>query len=67
MSAIETFILQVLVIVLTYLESKKPPGELLSVGSTQYTTINPRQKRREQKVMSGYNFEELNDNDSDYE
>jgi len=31
---IETAILQVLMIVLTYLESKKPPAELLSVGST---------------------------------
>lgn len=41
-SAIETIILQILIIVLTYLESKKPPAELLSVGSTQYTTINPR-------------------------
>jgi len=29
-------------IVLSYLESKRPPAELLSVGSTQYTTINPR-------------------------
>lgn len=65
-SAIETFLLQILVIVLTYLESKKPPAELLSVGSTQYTTINPRQKRREQKVMSGYTFED-DVEDSDYE
>ena len=32
--AIETLILQTLIIVLTYLESRKPPTELLSVGST---------------------------------
>jgi hypothetical protein len=32
--AIETIILQLFIIILTYLESKKPPAELLSVGST---------------------------------
>jgi hypothetical protein len=51
-------------IVLTYLESKKPPAELLSVGSSQYTTINPH-KRKEVKVMSA-GFDELGDSD-DYE
>jgi len=39
-------------ILLTYLESRKPPAELLSVGTTQYTTINPK-NRKEVKVMSG--------------
>jgi hypothetical protein len=50
-------------IVLTYLESRKPPAELLSVGSTQYTTINPKAKN-EVKVMSG--FDSFDDSD-DYE
>lgn len=31
-----------MIIVLTYLESKKDPEQLLSVGSTQYTTIKPK-------------------------
>jgi hypothetical protein len=48
---------------LTYLESKRPPAELLSVGSTQYTTINPK-KRKEAKVMSGFVYES---EDDDYE
>lgn len=61
--AIETILLQILIIVLTYLESKKPPAELLQVGTTQYTTINPR-KKREVKVMSGYQYES---EDDDYE
>ena len=51
---------------LSYLEAKRPPAELLSVGSTQYTTINPRQKRKEQKVMSGYQ-EAYQSEDDDYE
>lgn len=64
--AIETILLQILIIVLSYFEAKRPPAELLSVGSTQYTTINPRQKRKEQKVMSGYQ-EAYQSEDDDYE
>lgn len=51
-------------IVLTYLESRKPPAELLSVGSTQYTTINPKAKK-EVKVMSA-GFDDFEESD-DYE
>lgn len=53
---IETALLQILVIILTYLESRKPPAELLSVGSTQYTSINPLRKG-EVKVKSGIEYE----------
>jgi hypothetical protein len=49
---IETCLLQILIIVLTYLEQKKPPTELLSVGSSQYTSINPGKIRGEVKVKS---------------
>lgn len=45
---------------LTYLESRKPPAELLSVGSTQYTSINPR-KRGEVKVKAGFDEFESDD------
>ncbi len=64
---VETAILQVLMILLTYLESKRNPEELLSVGSSQYTTINPK-ARKEIKVMSaaGGQDDYLNDDD-DYE
>jgi len=57
----------VLIIVLTYLEYKRNPEELLSVGSSQYTTINPK-ARKEIKVMSvaGGQDDYLNDDD-DYE
>jgi hypothetical protein len=53
---IETALLQILVIVLTYLESRKSPAELLSVGSTQYTSINPL-RNGEVKVKSGIEYE----------
>lgn len=43
-------------IVLTYLESRLPPAELLSVGSTQYTSINPRRKG-EVKVKSAFDLD----------
>ena len=39
---IETFILQIVIIALTYFENKKDPEQLLSVGSIQYTTVKPR-------------------------
>ena len=51
---IETLVLQIVVIVLTYLESRKPPAELLSVGSSQYTSINPKRRGGEVKVKSGF-------------
>ena len=53
---IETAILQTFVIVLTYLESKKQPAELLSVGTQQYTSVKP-QRKRELKVKSGIDME----------
>ncbi len=57
----ESLILGILIIVLTYLESRRPPAELLSVGTSQYTTIKPR--GGEVKVKGGIEF----DSNSDYE
>ncbi len=57
---IETFILQILIIVLSWLESKKPPEELLQVGASQYTSITPGSKSKEVKVKAG--VEEESDN-----
>jgi len=39
--------------VLNYFESKISPAELLSVGSTQYTSINPKKIFGEIKVKAG--------------
>jgi hypothetical protein len=55
--AVETFILQIIIIVLTYLESRKPPVELLSVGSTQYTSIKPGGRIAEVKVRAGIEYD----------
>ena len=63
---VETAVLQVLMIVLTYLESKRNPEELLSVGSSQYTTINPK-ARKEIKVMSAAGGQDDLNDDDDYE
>jgi hypothetical protein len=50
--AYESAILAILIIVLTYLELRKNPNQLLSVGATQYTSIRPR-SGREIKVKAG--------------